>query len=276
MVKHPAHLNSHREGFGPGITWISKDTDLEFPTFLDFAVIRLRAGEAYTVATHEKEKALVLMSGLVDLRWRKTTDTQSEKATIERRSLFDERPKCFHGDHLTTVFVQARQDAELCLIQAKNSREFVSKLFQTDDVQSELRGAGLAQGATVRDVRLIFDKNNRPESEMVLGEVVNFPGRWSSYPPHHHDQPELYHYRFTEPQGFGHAELGDAVVKVKQFDTVKIMGGWDHAQVSAPGYGMYYLWAVKHLSEKPYLGFQFSDDHTWLLDPKKQGWEPQL
>ena len=38
---------------------------------------------------------------------------------------------------------------------------------------------------------------------MVLGEVLNLPGKWSSYPPHHHPQPEVYFYRFDYPDGFG-------------------------------------------------------------------------
>jgi 5-deoxy-glucuronate isomerase len=38
---------------------------------------------------------------------------------------------------------------------------------------------------------------------MVLGEVVNLPGKWSSYPPHGHPQPEVYFYHFEKPQGFG-------------------------------------------------------------------------
>ena len=87
--------------------------------------------------------------------------------------------------------------------------------------------------------------------EKVLGEVVTMPGRWSSYPPHHHPQPEIYHYRFTRPQGYGHAELGDDVLKVKQFDTVKIFDGNDHAQCAAPGYGMYYSWVIRHLPDNP-------------------------
>jgi 5-deoxy-glucuronate isomerase len=159
---------------------------------------------------------------------------------------------------------------------ATNNNTFVAHLFLPTDVSSEQRGSGLAQEAAVRNVKQIFDKTNRPESEIVLGEVINYPGKWSSYPPHHHDQPEIYHYRFTESQGFGHAELGDAVVKVKNGDTVKIMGGWDHSQVSAPGYGMYYLWIVRHLKDNPYLGFQFTEDHKWILNPDKQGWEPTV
>ena len=53
-----------------------------------------------------------------------------------------------------------------------------------------------------------------------------------------------------------------------------IPGGLDHAQVSAPGYGMYYLWVVRHLPRRPYRGFTFSPEHRWLLDPAQQGWLP--
>jgi 5-deoxy-glucuronate isomerase len=132
----------------------------------------------------------------------------------------------------------------------------------------------LVQDACLRNVRLIFDRAARPEANLVVGEVVNYPGRWSSYPPHHHDQPEIYHYRFTDPRGYGHAELGDTVLKVRTGDTVFIPPGLDHAQVSAPGYGMYYLWTIRHLPGNPYTGFTFNEDHRWTLDPKQQGWMP--
>ena len=93
-------------------------------------------------------------------------------------------------------------------------------------------------------------------------------------PPHHHDQPEIYHYRFTHPDGYGHAELGDDVLKVRAHDTVLIPPGLDHAQVSAPGYGMYYLWMIRHLPGNPYTGFTFAEEHKWTLDPAQQGWLP--
>jgi len=147
-------------------------------------------------------------------------------------------------------------------------------VYSPGDIATDDRGAGLAQGACRRLVRTIFDYSTRKDSNLVLGEVVNFPGRWSSYPGHHHPQPEIYHYRFTRPQGYGHAELGDAVFKVRDADTMLIPGGLDHAQVSAPGYGMYYLWVVRHLPRRPYRGFTFSPEHRWLLDPAQQGWLP--
>jgi 5-deoxy-glucuronate isomerase len=110
--------------------------------------------------------------------------------------------------------------------------------------------------------------------ELVLGEVVTLPGGWSSYPPHHHPQPEIYHYRFTHPQGYGHAELGERVVKVHQFDTVKIPAGKDHAQCAAPGYGMYYSWVIRHLPQAPYTVPEFADEHRWTMEPGAPYWQP--
>jgi len=155
-----------------------------------------------------------------------------------------------------------------------NDNDFEPQLFLPHDVEPEYRGLGLAQGACLRNVRQIFDRRIRAESKLVLGEVINYPGRWSSYPPHHHEQPEIYHYRFNQPQGYGHGEVGDDVFKVRAFDTLLIPGMNDHAQVAAPGYAMYYLWIVRHLEGKPYEGFEFAPEHEWVLDAKSGVWEP--
>jgi len=124
-------------------------------------------------------------------------------------------------------------------------------------------------------VRTIFDFRNRPQARLVLGEVVTLPGRWSSYPPHHHPQPEIYHYRFSQPSGFGFSEAGGGVVRVRHGDTLKIPPGADHAQVAAPGYPMYYLWVIRHLDGNPYRKPEFTESHRWLLDPGVKAWRPK-
>ena len=45
--------------------------------------------------------------------------------------------------------------------------------------------------ASTRIVRTIFDLSNATDAKLVLGEVISYPGKWSSYPPHHHPQPEV-------------------------------------------------------------------------------------
>lgn len=235
---------------------------------MEFGVLRLRRGARHRETT-TRETVLVLLAGSVEV----TMDGQTFRAL--RTSLFDENPATFHCGRGTQLLVRSdAANTEFAVIRTENPHALPVRYYASGDVTTEDRGAGLVQGACRRFVRTIFDCASRPDSELVVGEVVNFPGRWSSYPGHHHPQPEIYHYRFSRPQGYGHAELGDAVFKVRDGDTVSIPGGLDHAQVSAPGYGMYYLWIVRHLPRRPYKGFTFSPEHKWLLDPTQQGWQP--
>jgi 5-deoxy-glucuronate isomerase len=237
-------------------------------TGIDFSICKPGDGEVIS-ATSPLETAWVLLHGTAELSF------ADRSQTVCRASLFDEPPTALHLGPGTPVTVRAlAPDCEWAVLRVANHATFAPRLYRPADLTPEYRGAGLVQNACLRNVRLIFDYATRPESNLVVGEVVNYPGRWSSYPPHHHAQPEIYHYRFSAPAGYGHAELGDAVVKVRAHDTVLIPPGLDHAQVSAPGYGMYYLWVIRHLPGNPYTGFTFADEHKWTLDPAQQGWLP--
>ena len=239
-------------------------------TGVDFSIRRLRQRARHSEVT-TGETVYVLLAGELHI----ATGDATFHAT--RSSLFDEGPSTFHcGPGQTLELTAGAGGAEYAAIVTPTENTLPVRFSTASEVASEDRGAGLAQGACRRCVRTIFDYTSRPDSGLVVGEVVNYPGRWSSYPPHHHAQPEIYHYRFTASQGYGHAELGDAVFKVRHGDTVSIPGGLDHAQVSAPGYGMYYLWIVRHLPRRPYKGFEFTPAHTWLLDPTQQGWLPPI
>ncbi len=239
-----------------------------FDPLMEFGLHRLRRG-GRLAARSPKESVWVLLGGEAEVSMDGTT------AKVSRGSLFDEGPVALHAAPGSEVeIVAGASGAEWALARTDNARLRASRLYRNHEFASEDRGAGLAQGACRRLVRTIFDHSTRPDSNFVLGEVVNLAGRWSSYPPHHHPQPEVYHYRFTAPQGYGHAEVGEHVFKVRSGDTTVIPGGLDHAQVAAPGYGMYYLWIVRHLPGRPYKGFRFTPAHTWLLDPAQQGWQP--
>jgi len=250
-------------------TKAAKAQDRVFNTGMSFGVLRLRRGETLT-ATTDQETLWVLMSG------RCRVALAGQTATVARASLFDEGPYAVHAGTEEQITFKAETVTEWAVTRTPNPRRIGARLYRNDEFTTEDRGAGLAQGACRRLVRTIFDYSTRPDSNLVVGEVVNFPGRWSTYPPHHHPQPEIYHYRFTEPQGYGHCEIGDDVVKVRGGDTALIPGGLDHSQVSAPGYGMYYLWVIRHLPGTPYRGFEFTPEHKWLLDPLQQGWVPQV
>lgn len=261
-------ISAFREGFPKGYTPITKEGEAGFDTGIDFGIHMLAAGQVFT-ERHTKEAVWVLLDGKAELEFDGKTET------VERSSLFDEAATALHVGPEEVLKITSSTDTEWGVARAANTSKFPPRLFKPAEIVPEFRGKGLAQDACLRNVQLIFDKDSRPESNLVIGEVVNYPGRWSSYPPHHHEQSEIYHYRFTEPAGYGHGECGDEVFKLRGRDTLKIPGGLDHAQVSAPGYGMYYLWIVRHLDGNPYTGFTYSPEHEWLLDPKKQGWKPK-
>lgn len=262
---HPALIRPPAGGFPFGETALCHEHD---DVAVDFAVVRQRAGETLA-RTDAKECAWLLLDGQVE------ATAGDQRASLARSSLFDERPSVVHVGPATEVTLAARTDVEWLLARASNTARLAPRIFGPGDCKSEPRGQGLVQDACLRVVRLVFDLDNRPESQLVLGEVINLAGRWSSYPPHHHGQPELYHYRFSKPQGYGHAELGDEVLKVRSHDTVKITGAVDHPQVAAPGYGMYYAWIVRHRPNDPYRGFTFAKDHAWILEGKDAGFVPK-
>ena len=254
-------LISRADGIFPsGFTSITQKGEPLLDTGMDFGVYVQTPTDQIEEA-HPDETAWLLMHGKAQIEW------SGKRETVERNSLFDEPPTVFHCGPNSRVSITALSPmVEWARIRTANLREFEAKLFSPHEIQKELRGKGMVHDTSLRNVRLVFDQKMREQSNLVLGEVINLPGRWSSYPPHHHFQPEIYHYRFSLPQGYGHAELGDQVFKVRSGDTLKIMNGLDHAQVSAPGYGMYYLWVIRHLPNQPYRGFEFSPEHQWILN----------
>ena len=263
------HITQHRNGFEPGRTRITRHDEDADNAQISLEVLKLAAGETMSSDT-EFETAWLLMSGEVH------GSAGDKKFRFSRSSLFDESPSCIHVAGGTHVEFTCDTDTEFTVYSCDNALPFEPRIFNPDDVADEPRGKGQVGDRCLRYVRTIFDDTNSdPNTGLVLGEVITFQGGWSSYPPHHHPQPEIYHYRFTEPQGYGHAELGDNVLKVRNFDTVKILDLNDHAQCAAPGYGMYYSWVIRHLPDNRYSVPEFTDEHAWIMQPRARYWQPQ-
>lgn len=264
------HITDHRDGFLMGTTLISHENDENDNLPITLKVVKLAADETVSV-TAANETAWLLMNGAASGR------IGELEFSFERSSLFDESSSCFHVSSGTHINFTCDVDTEFTVYSCDNTKPFDARVFTPADVANEPRGKGQVNDRCLRYVRTIFDgENSDANTELVLGEVITFQGAWSSYPPHHHAQPEIYHYRFTEPQGYGHGELGEAVLKVRNNDTVKILDLNDHAQCAAPGYGMYYAWVIRHLPDDRYTVPEFTEEHQWIMDPDSEYWNPEV
>lgn len=227
---------------------------------MDITVYRMKAGEQKTFSDPEKETAILLTEGSV------TYAFEGRNETAERAGVFTAPPYCLHMCRGGEAVVTARADSEILVQATDNGREFASKFYTPKDCKIELMGDKQWEGTAKREVLTIFDYQNAPYSNMVLGEVITKPGRWSSYVPHSHPQPEVYYYKFDRPQGFGVAFIGEDAFKTGDGNASLIPGGLTHPHASAPGYTMYYCWMIRHLDGNPWTARDNDPAHVWLLE----------
>jgi len=130
-------------------------------------------------------------------------------------------------------------DLRATVVWRGETRPIASGVIPPDEVSDEERG----EGATFRRVRTYVDAG-----PLIVGETLNPPGLWSSYPPHRHEHEEIYLYRFDPPDGFGmqmrsESDDDERGVVVRDGRIERITSGW-HPVVAAPGSTLYYLWAL--------------------------------
>ncbi len=250
-----------------GYTGITEIGALHSETGMSFGILRLRAGETWR-SQPGRERALLLLTGVLDLEWE-----AGRRQRISRSSLFDEAPWCLSlpaGAEASLTAVGA--EAEISVHAAENPRPFPARLFSPEECRSEERGKGTMRETSTRIVRTILEDPRAPWSNLVLGEVITYPGKWSSYPPHHHPQPEIYHYRIHPEQGFGLTAIGEEALVLHSRDTVLIPPGAVHPHAAAPGYAMFYVWVIRHLDGMRYGVPTFVPEHTWVTHPKAGIW----
>jgi 5-deoxy-glucuronate isomerase len=132
-------------------------------------------------------------------------------------------------------------DVQATLVWRASDAPVTTRLLAPTDAVVEERG----EGPTRRTVRTYV-----PDGPLVCGETLNPPGGWSSYPPHRHEQEEVYLYRFDPPRGFGVAACYDTdgaedprPQLLRDGDLTRITHGY-HPVVASPDAAMYYLWVL--------------------------------
>ncbi len=244
-----------KRGYNPYI-----DTSVDdFGTQMDVGVLVLEEGDSYSIFHRQKETALLLLCGRAQLRY------GQRQIEISRPDCFRHEAYCLLAPAGTEICLTAQTRTELYIQQTENSNAYEPVLYTPETVQTQHAGAnGELFGTMEREIKTFFDYDNAPFSNMVLGEVLNYPGKWSSYPPHHHPQPEVYFYRFDRPQGFG-AGFGNGGIYRTGHNGLAVINHGFHSQTAAPGYAMCYAWGIRHLPGDPWKKTRIDDaEHAWL------------
>lgn len=251
----------------PGYT---KYTDLAvengYGTFMEVGLLLLEEGMSYTFFEDDLEVSFILMSG------KATLEVDGQSYDMERDNPFSYNPWCLLMAKGQEAKVTATSTSEFYVQKSENDRDYATKVYTPEETHTWHRGDQGELGDTIRrDVRTCYDYETRPDSNMVLGEVVNLPGKWSSYPPHSHPQPEVYFYFFEKEQGFGAGWSSNKVHEVRHHGCLLVTDNTCHSQVMAPGYACCYVWGIRHLPDNPWEKTRIDDpQHEWLLaeDPK--------
>jgi 5-deoxy-glucuronate isomerase len=207
------------------------------------------------------EVAIVLLQGEVE--W---LDEVSS-----RTSVFAQRASAVYLPPGAAVDVRATADSELalCATSAGGLRAAGAPVLVGEAaVTVEHRG----RDGWRRDVHDVI-ADAVPAQRLLVGETFNAPGAWSSFPPHKHDgrdgEPaleEVYYYRFEQPDGFGFQGLydrdGDARAEFIRHGSVVGFASGFHPVCAAPGYRLYYLWALAGAERR--LAMYEDPAHTWL------------
>jgi 5-deoxy-glucuronate isomerase len=250
--------------FAPGYTPITAIGGPGAEMQMDFGILRLGKGERFSGIPKSgglaRERVFLLLRGAVSFRW------NGGRERAERTSMADDLPAALHLPRGAEFSIEVLAgDTELAVIGTENGASFDPRFVAPSEVRiTEIEVAAM-EGTADRILRTVCDDD---DSNLVCGEVVNRAGRWSSYPPHHHPHPEIYHYRFFPQGGFGYCGQGPEVYRVQDGDTAAIAPDLAHPQVAAPGYTMIYVWAIRHLEGNRFGGNSriFEPEHTWVLD----------
>ena len=227
--------------------------------------LRLAAGATHRYQVAGEETILVLQEG------RGTFKAAGSEWTLARRGVFEERASALYLPPGTPLIVTAQEPLEAIVFSTPSTDGGGHPaMIGPDDVRVNARG----RDTYAREVHDLFVSDPHARRLMV-GETFNPPGHWSSFPPHKHDgrdgEPvleEIYYYRISPPQGFGHQMLYTAdgecqTHTVKDGDAVLLPYGY-HPVSSPPGYALYYLWAMAGAERR--LALHEDPAHRWIHD----------
>jgi len=233
---------------------------------IGLALAELDAGESLDAGV-EFETAVVVLSGVVEVE----ADGEPLGTAGGRSSVFEGPGHAIYAPPGTALRLRARGPAELAIATARAGEGTPpgARIIEPADQ----RIAEVGSGNWTRTVRTILGPKHAA-TRILLGETINPPGNWSSYPPHKHDREapphevrlqEVYFFKVDPPGGFGiqmlYDDAGEKALIVRDGDIARIPSGY-HPVVAAAGYSLYYLWVMAGDGRQmiPY----FDPAHAWV------------
>jgi 5-deoxy-glucuronate isomerase len=233
---------------------------------IGLALADLKPGQLFE-STGDLETVVVVLGGVVDVE----ANGESLGSAGGRSSVFEGPGHAIYAPPGTVLRLKATTSAELAIATAPAG--------QGEPLKARIIGPGdqrladVGKGNWSRTVRTILGPEHAA-GRLLLGETINPPGNWSSYPPHRHDREtpgeevrleEVYLFKVDPADGFGvqirYDDAGSEAFTVHDGDVAVIRTGY-HPVVAAPGYSLYYLWAMA--GEGREMIPHFDPAHAWV------------
>ena len=237
---------------------------------LDFAMLKLGAGETYHAETFGREVVAVMLGGKASLE----VNGQRFEKIGGRANVFSGKPHSVYIPAGAKLSIQADTAAEIALPSAPSDETGIQAYaIPPGQVTSGVWGAANFK----RYYNQILTTASQPElpaRRLIIGETFTPSGNWSTYPPHKHQQDdlprqafheEMYFFKVSPGDGFGichyYNEEGEEENFTVRDNSIHMMPRGYHTVVSAPGYTTYYLWflagnqRVQATVDDPQLGW---------------------
>ena len=237
--------------------------------YLEVGILKLPEGGSYSSTPEGLEVALVIFSGQATIK----AGSEQWDGLGGRASVFEGPGDSVYVPLGAPYVVTAETDLEVGLCKALTAFRSEPQVVRATEVETVWRGRRNFE-RHIRNIML----DNISAGRLLVGETINPPGNWSSFPPHKHDQvipgvetklEEVYLYKIAPEQGFGlqrlytaQGDLDQAFV-LRSDDVVAFPRGY-HPVVAAPGYRLYYLWALA--GEERTMQPNDDPDHEWVHD----------
>jgi len=242
---------------------------------LEFGRLLLDSKQSHQTGQDGREKAFCLFSGACQAEVRLPGAKPQAFQLGPRADAFDGAPWALYVPRQAEVTLTAVGTCNMGVFFSDAPRDTQPVLVSPDKAKIGHPGAANWR----RDVYTTLG-NDVDCCRLLIGETLNMPGNWSSYPPHKHDElkppgefplEEVYFFLLKPPTGFAlqivytgerDPEPIEDVYLLRDGDTVVLPKGY-HPVVSAPGYTLFYLWALAG-DERRYGAWSDDPKHAWV------------